>query len=751
MRNSPTGTGLRFGAAAAVLALAAGAPALPPFQPLRFQEMSTLSGGTIELPAAPSDAEKTVGAFADTDGDGWDDLIYLTGEGHPFQYFRNVPDGSGGRTFEPFPANHGLDTGACFERDGAALTAGDVDGDGDVDLFVGVGYSPLRISGQNILMLNDGTGRFVDATISAGLLDGNHTTCGAVLWDMDLDGDLDLFTCNTDFSSAGKFGDGRAHLMRNMLVEEGTLRFVDVIESSGIDERGRSVWAVSAVDFDLDGDGDLLITHDIQGLTQLFRNDGTGRFTEVTGTVGGGEGDDAAQSSFGNDTPSAMGADWADIDNDGDLDLYLTDINTNALYVANADGTLAERGESAGVRAGLVTWGCVFADFDLDGFADLHVAGGDTYFNNRTTMRSWLYHNMGDGTFVEEFAGSGLRHDPGENREDGTSISDYDRDGRVDLLSVRAYRTESSPYLYRNVTDVGEARWISVTLRGNGTASNRSAIGAHVRVWPRDGSGNVIRPLVQQRHVVSQHGRNSVSSFDQVVGLGPEAATVDVEVTWPRSGPLESRRDLYVGLAIPDAHRIVLDDALPAYPHAASASASLLTHSTPFSIPVTGAGGPGAPPVAALEDAPEWLSLAGSGAQGWSIEGTAPADAPSPLRFVVFLHDPAVPGSGTRQAVTLSLVPPLVVDEIQVKGKGKKIVLLGRNIPPIGLLSAVDGILAKKTKVKALRRPTPEGSTARVTVTTPFKGRGERAGYHVLRIWDANVEPRTTTVDYTVP
>src|SRR5262245_47951855 len=169
--------------------------------PLRFQEMSTLSGGTIEFGAPRSTLEKCTCAFFDADGDGWDDLLALAGIGEGWRCFLNRDDGAGGRTFVPAPPGNGLDSGAPLQRDGGGLAVADVDDDGDEDVYVGCtwnGTLPAG-SGRNLLLLNDGAGNFTDVAEALGITDGDNTTCGMVLFDMDLDGDLDLLSCNTSF------------------------------------------------------------------------------------------------------------------------------------------------------------------------------------------------------------------------------------------------------------------------------------------------------------------------------------------------------------------------------------------------------------------------------------------------------------------------------------------------------------------------------------------------------------------------
>lgn len=530
-----------LGLAVATVVLAA--PTAP--AALTFSDQSAVSGGPVDFGAPTSDVEKATAAWVDTDGDGFDDLVTLTGEGQAHGYFVNRST-ENGRTLVPAPHGNGLDSGTPFRVDGACITAGDVDNDGDQDLFIGGGWNPSLDSGENALLVGVNGARFTDVTAAAGLLDGNNTTAACVLFDMDLDGDLDLLFANTDFPETSKHGDGVTHLMRNLHAETGRLEFVDETAARGIVEVGKAVWQATAYDYDRDGDQDLLITHDIEGLAQLFANDGTGFFEDVTAEVGAGAGDDATPSTFGDDSRNAMGVAVGDVDNDGRFDVYVSNIARNPLYLGGPGGTYREAADERGCSASTVAWGAVFADFDLDGFVDLHVAHGDVWNRDREFVRPTLFHNRGDGSFDEVFAASGMRYDPPLHREMGTAASDYDADGRVDVLVARAHRHEgASPYLYRNTTDVGDNRFVALSLRGDGRATNTSAIGATLRIRPRDAAGDPIDGLRQLRIVTASDSRGARSSLWQTVGVGAVAETVDVRVVWPRLGDLAARRETY--------------------------------------------------------------------------------------------------------------------------------------------------------------------------------------------------------------
>lgn len=709
-------------------------PPLPPRSddgPLRFRELSTLSGGTIDFGTPRSDVEKCTCAFFDADGDGWDDLLCLAGIGQGWRYFLNRPDDAGGRTFVPAPPGNGLDSGAPMHRDGAGLAVADVDNDGDEDVYVGCGWNhtlPVG-AGRNLLLLNDGTGRFTDVANAVGLADGDNTTCGMVLFDMDLDGDLDLLSCNTDFPSTGKEGDGIAHLFRNTLKETGTLGFVDETAERGIVEDGKAVWSVIATDFDQDGDADVLITHDVRGLTQLFRNDGTGHFIEVTGAVGAGEGDDATPSTFGDDTAQAMGAAVADVENDGDLDLFIADAPRQAFYENLGLGTFAMRDNRHGLQARTVGWGVSFADFDLDGWIDLYLAGGDFWNTDRPIVRSWLYRNCGDGTFEDVWAGSGLRHDAPLHRENGTATADFDRDGRPDLLVTRAHRAGASPYLYRNESDTHGRHWLEVRLVGGGGATNTSAIGAKITVYARDAVGAHLPGLTQLREIASEDGRSSRSSLTQVFGLGADAVAADIEIEWPRAGDLATRRQAYRDVPL---DRVVRIEELPRGEPWQLAPIAQIDVPDHREVVVPCGGDGKSDPLVALEISygPAWL-FPGPWEDGRTLRIVAPRVETTQMHYAMLAataHGAVAPQS--QQRLDMRVVPAPFIHRV-ARGSGRTLRVIGDHLDVEGLSFTIDGTPCEVRRVVSRIR-LPANAPQRAMLRVPKELRDAVRGHGAL-------------------
>lgn len=466
----------------------------------------------------------------DYDGDHRTDLYFVNGAplpgpggpgGPTNRLYRNRGDGG----FEDVTAV----TGTGDPGYGIACAAGDVDGDGWIDLFV-------ANFGPDVLYRNRGNGAFEIVTPWSGTGDPSFST-GATFVDVEADGDLDLLVVNyLDYrlennKYCGELRPGyRAYCGPEMYPgapnrlyrNDGKVRFTDVSESSGIalpDGRGLGVLAL---DHDGDGDQDLFVAND--GMANfLFRNDGSGRFRETGLLAGAALGDDG--------TPRAgMGVDFADYDGDGWLDLFVANLSfqPSALYRNNGDGTFSERSFTAGLAGPthlLTGYGAGFFDFDNDGLPDLYQVNGsmldnvELYYDNVTYAEpTQVFRNRGDGTFVEIAAE--MAPDLAIARVGrGSATLDFDGDGDLDLVVVVA---GGKARLFRN-RGVPGRHWIGVSLAG--VRSNRNGFGAKVILTAAG--------KIQTQQAKSASGYASQSESTLHFGLG-EAARVDrLEVRWP--------------------------------------------------------------------------------------------------------------------------------------------------------------------------------------------------------------------------
>lgn len=413
-------------------------------------------------------------ALFDYDGDGDLDLYLVNGwrldgrevvEHGRDMLYRNRGDG----TFEDVTRESGLGLDAW----GCGVAVGDIDGDGDPDLYV-------TNFGPDILYRNNGDGTFRVVPDGPGI-DG--WSAPAVFFDADGDGDLDLFVGGyiestlEDVLNAeptltwkdrgvmlGPFG--LEGLANRYFENEGQGRFVEATDKAGLTDVGEYFsFAVAALDLDDDNDLDLYVAND-SNPNYLYRNDGSGHFQEV-GLWSGAAFDvnSAAQ--------AGMGVVPGDIDNDGKIDLFIANFaqDSSTLYINTGDCLFVDESQSRGLRDptyGPLSWGGALADFDLDGDLDIFVANGHIYpqaDDSPATGTSYAQLNLvlanHEGQFqnVSKSAGPGLDV---VRSSRGSAVGDLDGDGDLDLVIANV---DAPPTLLRNDTRPRGA-WLIVDAPG---------------------------------------------------------------------------------------------------------------------------------------------------------------------------------------------------------------------------------------------------------------------------------------------
>lgn len=440
------------------------------------------------------------------------------------------------------------EAGVADTRHGLGVTVGDYDNDGDQDLY-------LNNLGANLLFRNDGDGTFTDVTRQAGVGNGNRVGAGATFLDIEGDGDLDLYVANyikyaydqhvprtmRGFPVYGSPRDYPADpdtLYRNN--GDGTFR--DISLDSGIaDQVGYGMGLIST-DYDSDGDSDILIGNDV-GANFLWQNNGAGRFRDV-GLLSGFAYDRAGT------IQGTMGVDCGDFDGDGRLDIHVTSYQGElATLYRNVNGVFVEdvthaTGAGLGTHA-QVTWGNGFVDMDNDGDRDIFIACGHLYdnvdrFSDQASYfaRNMLLLNLGNGKFsnVSDLVGEGMKVRLSSR---GVGLDDLDNDGDVDVVILNSRR---EPTLLRNDSST-DNHWIDIRLRG--TKTNRDGVGARVEV--------VAGELVQVDEVHSGRGYQGHHGTRLHFGLGNEAKVDQVRVRWVGGG-VETWKDL------PSNQRLILTE-----------------------------------------------------------------------------------------------------------------------------------------------------------------------------------------------
>jgi hypothetical protein len=478
------------------------------------------------------------GLFFDYDNDGWLDVLLVDGGSLTsaavdttarHRLYRNRGNG----TFEDMSASSGI----AHTAYGMGACAADVNNDGWIDLYV-------TSVGLNTLYRNNGGKSFTDVTRAAGVAGAANFSASCAFADVDRDGDVDLFVVNYVDARVDNnifCGDvGRKYriychpltfaALRNTLYRNnGSGVFADVSKEAGIlDHRGNGLGVVFG-DYDDDGWVDAFVANDS---TQnfLFHNDAGSRFSEVALLAG------VSVASDGNPR-AGMGTDFGDYDGDGDLDLFVSnhELEAHTLFRNLGKGLFEDVTFPSGIGPATlpyVGFGAVFLDYDNDADLDLgvvnghvmnspgHVRPGATEAQRKLLLRN----NGGPSTTLRAggFTDVGRQSGSGFASEKvGRTLvaGDVDNDGDLDLLVTN---NGGNVELLRNEGGAGNN---SVLLRLVGTASNRSAVGARVRL--------TVDGRTQVREVKAGSGYLGQNDLRVHIGLGKATRIDRLEVRWP--------------------------------------------------------------------------------------------------------------------------------------------------------------------------------------------------------------------------
>ena len=438
-------------------------------------------------PFVTSDGDSRSVNWVDVNDDGFIDCMITNGPTGGQDNFLYINNGTGG-----FTALTG-DTIVKDNKPSDGATWADSDNDGDLDCYVANWYNT-----KNLFYNNTGVGAF---TQTQNAIETSGGYCETASWgDYDNDGLLDLYVTR----SGGTTATNKNLLFHN----EGGNAFTKVLTGTPVTDAFISR-SVNWTDIDSDGDLDLFVTNENDQNESLYRNDGAGVFTKLT------------NGPLLNDGGKTMSSSWGDYDNDGDLDVFLAnDQGNDGLFRNEGQFNFTKITSDTVSNCGGNSFSSAWSDIDNDGDLDLFVTNS---FGTTTLWPNFLFLNNGNGSFTR--VGNTA---PATDLDwsYGCAFGDYDNDGFEDLaVATCRYNSVDRPdLLYHN--DGNSNNWITIKLVG--TITNKSAIGTKIRVKANI-NGN---PVWQMRELSAQTSYCGQNDLRPHFGLGNATNIDSIKLEW---------------------------------------------------------------------------------------------------------------------------------------------------------------------------------------------------------------------------